>query len=120
MPLVIIVNSLGGGHTHTHTHTHMHTRTYIHTLTHSCTYMHTHAHTYTHAHIHSHTYTHAYWLANKINFKKPGVLVCMPDLTIHSRALLKDPQSKGHSTFDLSIKNVFCGPYRTMTIQLQL
>ena len=34
--------------------------------------------------------------------------------------LLKDTPNKGHNTFDLSIKDKFCGPYRTMTIQSYL
>ena len=31
--------------------------------------------------------------------------------------LLKDTPNKGHNTFDLSIKDKFCGPYRIMAIQ---
>ena len=34
--------------------------------------------------------------------------------------LLKDTPNKGHNTFDLSIKDKFCGPYRTMAIQFYL
>ena len=37
----------------------------------------------------------------------------------YSELLLKDTLNKGHNTFDLSIKDVFCGPYRTMAIQLK-
>ena len=39
--MLIVINSLGGGHTHTHTHTHTQT--------------HTHTHTHTHKHRHSRT-----------------------------------------------------------------
>ena len=35
-------------------------------------------------------------------------------------SLLKDPLNKGHSTFDLSIRDKFCGPYRIMTMQCYL
>ena len=38
-------------------------------------------------------------------------------VTITVEPLLKDPLNKGHDTFELSIKDKFCGPYRTMTIQ---
>ena len=31
--------------------------------------------------------------------------------------LLKDTLNKGHHTFNLSIKDKFCGPYRTMAIR---
>ena len=31
--------------------------------------------------------------------------------------LLKDTPNKGHNTFDLSVKDKFCGLYRTMAIQ---
>ena len=34
--------------------------------------------------------------------------------------LLKDTPNKGHNTFDLSIKDKFYGPYRTMAIQFYL
>ena len=34
--------------------------------------------------------------------------------------LLKDTPNKGHNTFDLSIKDKFCSPYRTMAIQFYL
>ena len=34
--------------------------------------------------------------------------------------LLKDTPNKGHNTFDLSIKDKFFGPYRTMAIQFYL
>ena len=34
--------------------------------------------------------------------------------------LLKDTPNKGHNTFDLSIKDKICGPYRTMAIQFYL
>ena len=34
--------------------------------------------------------------------------------------LLKDTLNKGHNTFYLSIKDKFCGPYRTMAIQFYL
>ena len=34
--------------------------------------------------------------------------------------LLKDTPNKGHNTFDLSIKDKFCGPHRTMAIQFYL
>ena len=30
------------------------------------------------------------------------------------QSFLKDPMNKGHSTFNLSTKDKFCGPYRTM------
>ena len=30
--------------------------------------------------------------------------------------LLKDPLNEGHNTFNLSIKDNFCGPYRTMVL----
>ena len=35
----------------------------------------------------------------------------------YSETFLKDPLNKGHSKFDLSIKDKLCGPYRIMTIQ---
>ena len=44
MPLIIIINSLRGGHTLTHTHARTHR------------YTHTHAHTHTYTHIHTHTH----------------------------------------------------------------
>ena len=34
--------------------------------------------------------------------------------------LLKDTPNKGHNTSDLSIKDKFCGPYRTKAIQFYL
>ena len=34
--------------------------------------------------------------------------------------LLKDTPNKGHNSFDLSIKDKFCDPYRTMAIQFYL
>ena len=34
--------------------------------------------------------------------------------------LLKDTPNKGHNTFNLSIKDKFCGPYRAMAIQFYL
>ena len=34
--------------------------------------------------------------------------------------LLKDTPNKGHSTYNLCIKDKFCGPYRTMAIQFYL
>ena len=34
--------------------------------------------------------------------------------------LLKDTPNKGHNTFDLSIKDKFYGPYRTMAMQFYL
>ena len=36
------------------------------------------------------------------------------------RPLLQDTLNKGHNTFNLSIKDKFCGPYRTMAIQFYL
>ena len=36
--------------------------------------------------------------------------VCMYVYTVES--LLKDPPNKGHSKFDLSIKDKLCSPYR--------
>ena len=34
--------------------------------------------------------------------------------------LLKDTPNKGHNTFNLCIKDKFCGPHRTMAIQFYL
>ena len=34
--------------------------------------------------------------------------------------LLKDTLNKGRNTFNLSIKDKFCGPHRTMAIQFYL
>ena len=34
--------------------------------------------------------------------------------------LLKDTLNKGHNTFNLFIKDKFCGPYRTMAISFHL
>ena len=34
--------------------------------------------------------------------------------------VLKDTLNKGNNTFNLSIKDKFCGPYRTMAIQFHL
>ena len=41
-------------------------------------------------------------------------------ITITLGPLLKDTLNKGHNTFNLSIKDKFCGPYRTMAIQFYL
>ena len=41
-------------------------------------------------------------------------------LVVLGEPLLKDTLNKGHNTFDLSIKDKFCGPYRTMVIQFYL
>ena len=42
------------------------------------------------------------------------------NLTMYSEPLLKDTLNKGHNTFNLSIKDKFCSPYRTMAIQFYL
>ena len=42
------------------------------------------------------------------------------NVVVYSEPLLKDTLNKGHNTFDLSIKDKFCGPYRTMAIQFYL
>ena len=34
----------------------------------------------------------------------------------YSEPLLKDTLNKGHNTFNLSIKDKFCDPYRTIAI----
>ena len=34
--------------------------------------------------------------------------------------LLKDTPNKGHNRFNLSIKDIFCGPYKTMLIQFYI
>ena len=39
---------------------------------------------------------------------------------IYNVAFLKDTLNKGHNTFNLSIQDEFCGPYRTMAIQFYL
>ena len=39
---------------------------------------------------------------------------------VYSEPLLKGTLNKEHNTFNLCIKDKFCGPYRTMAIQFHL
>ena len=50
-------------------------------------------------------YLHEYLTHENFHTRK------FPDLR-YSGTLLEDPLNKGHSTFDLSIKDKLCGPYR--------
>ena len=80
--MLLVINSLGGGHTNAHTHTHMHA------CIHSCT----HAHTHTHRRPH------------RNNLKKPGVYqpaASAPGLKKTSPALILD-LSTLHSIIKLS------------------
>ena len=56
---------------------------------------------------------------NHTNAKKLNdyftTLFTKEDTTV--KPLLKDTPNKGHKTFNLSIKDKFYGPYRTMAIQ---
>ena len=61
------------------------------------------------------------WLFQKFcskSFRLHSYGCCMYITTVEP--LLKDTPNKGHNTFDLSIKDKFCGPYRTMAIQFYL